>query len=109
MPLLDVAKSNAALTEYLIGQVLQSSSHQFAMLKQFFPRASRTDWKEAVAGQRVQIIKPYKDALGGFLEFGTELVPAADRSLVALLGARPAHPPLPSSPWRCSRPALRIA
>lgn len=71
VPLLDVAKNNAALTEYLIGQVLQSSSHQFAMLKQFFPRASRGDWKEAVAGQRVQIIKPYKDAPGGFLEFGT--------------------------------------
>jgi malate dehydrogenase (quinone) len=89
VPLLDVAKDNAALTEYLIGQVLQSSSHQFAMLKQFFPRASRGDWKEAVAGQRVQIIKPYKDTPGGFLEFGTELVPAADGSLVALLGASP--------------------
>jgi malate dehydrogenase (quinone) len=41
-----------------------------------------------VAGQRVQIIKP--DARRtGVLEFGTELVPAADRSLVALLGASP--------------------
>ena len=38
--------------------------------------------------QRVQIIKP--DARRtGVLEFGTELVPAADRSLVALLGASP--------------------
>ncbi len=89
LPLLDVAKDNVALTEYLIGQVLQSSSHQFSILKQFFPKASRGDWKEAVAGQRVQIIKPYKDEPGGFLEFGTELVPAADKSLVALLGASP--------------------
>jgi malate dehydrogenase (quinone) len=89
VPLLDVAKNNVALTEYLIGQVLQSSSHQFAMLKQFFPKAARSDWKEAVAGQRVQIIKPYKQEAGGFLEFGTELVPAADKSLVALLGASP--------------------
>lgn len=88
VPLLDVAKDNIGLTEYLIGQVLQSSSHQFAMLRQFFPNADRGDWKEAVAGQRVQIIKP-DAARGGVLEFGTELVAAADRSLVALLGASP--------------------
>ena len=41
-----------------------------------------------VAGQRVQIIKP-DSGRGGLLEFGTELVAAADRSLVALLGASP--------------------
>ena len=87
-PLLEVAKDNLDLTEYLIGQVLQSSAHQFASLKQFFPKAQRGDWKEAVAGQRVQIIKPDKDK-GGVLEFGTELVSATDRSLVALLGASP--------------------
>ncbi|MFH3481812.1 malate dehydrogenase (quinone) [Xanthobacter sp. NFH-44] len=88
LPLLDVAKNNMSLTEYLIGQVLQSSSHQFGVLKQFFPNAARGDWKEAVAGQRVQIIKPSGHE-GGYLEFGTELVPAADKSLVALLGASP--------------------
>jgi malate dehydrogenase (quinone) len=88
VPLLDVAKDNIDLTEYLIGQVLQSSAHQFAALKQFFPRAQRGDWKAAVAGQRVQIIKPDQQR-GGVLEFGTELVPAPDRSLVALLGASP--------------------
>lgn len=88
VPLLDVARDNLQLTEYLIGQVLQSASHQFAALQQFFPRATRNEWKEAVAGQRVQIIKPDKER-GGVLEFGTELIPAADRSLVALLGASP--------------------
>jgi malate dehydrogenase (quinone) len=87
-PLLDVARDNFALTEYLIGQVLQSSSHQFAMLRQFFPHAARRDWREAVAGQRVQIIKPDENR-GGVLEFGTELVTAGDKSLVALLGASP--------------------
>lgn len=93
LPILDVAKNNVALTEYLIGQVLQSSAHQFATLRQFFPKADRADWKEAVAGQRVQVIKPNRgpglSGLGGALEFGTELIPAADKSLVALLGASP--------------------
>jgi malate dehydrogenase (quinone) len=88
VPLLDVARDNMALTEYLIGQVLQSASHQFAVLRDFFPKATRNEWREAVAGQRVQIIKPDKDK-GGYLEFGTEILPAADKSLVALLGASP--------------------
>jgi malate dehydrogenase (quinone) len=88
LPLLAVARDNIGLTEYLIGQVLQSSAHQFAALRQFFPKASRKDWREAVAGQRVQIIKP-DDRRGGVLEFGTELVAAEDKSLIALLGASP--------------------
>jgi malate dehydrogenase (quinone) len=86
--LLAVARDNMALSEYLIGQVLQSSGHQFAALHEFFPRAVRKDWREAVAGQRVQIIKPDQQR-GGVLEFGTELVAADDKSLVALLGASP--------------------
>lgn len=88
VPLLDVARDNIGLTEYLIGQVMQSGKHQFGVLKQFFPKATRNEWKEAVAGQRVQIIKPDNDK-GGYLEFGTELIPATDKSLVALLGASP--------------------
>lgn len=88
LPLLSVARDDWQLSEYLISQVLQSSAHQFGMLQQFFPDAKRGDWKEAVAGQRVQIIKPDNER-GGVLEFGTELVTSEDRSIVALLGASP--------------------
>jgi malate dehydrogenase (quinone) len=89
LPLLEVARDNAALEEYLIGQVLQSTNNLFGYLLSFLPGQKKHDWIEAVAGQRVQIIKPDKGDAGGELEFGTELVPSADRSLIALLGASP--------------------
>jgi len=88
LPMLAVARDDWNLAEYLIGQVLQTRSHQFAMLRQFFPRAQQEDWREAVAGQRVQVIKPDPDRTG-VLEFGTELIGGADNSIVALLGASP--------------------
>jgi malate dehydrogenase (quinone) len=87
-PLLSVARDNFDLTEYLIEQLLQSENHRLAALDEYFPNAKPEDWKLQVAGQRVQIIKPDVKR-GGLLEFGTELVGAADCSLVALLGASP--------------------
>src|ERR1700726_4109258 len=57
-PLLSVARDNFDLTEYLIGQVIQSESHRLAALDQYFPGAKSDDWKLQVAGQRVEIIKP---------------------------------------------------
>ena len=88
LPVLAVGRDNVRLTEYLIGQVLETSEQRFAALREMYPNAKEAEWNLEEAGQRVQIIK--KDPIhGGILQFGTELVSAADGSLVAMLGASP--------------------
>jgi len=87
-PMMAAGWQNLDLTRYLVGQVLQSREARLETLKTFVPSARLEDWALEIAGQRVQIIK--KDPrLGGKLEFGTEMVSAADGSLAALLGASP--------------------
>ena len=87
-PLMAVGRDNFDLTKYLVGQVLESSDGRFEALREFFPNAKKADWRLEVAGQRVQVIMPDK-ARTGKLQFGTEVVTAADGSLAAVLGASP--------------------
>lgn len=87
-PMMQVGAKNMDLTRYLISEVMQSHSDRVEALRRFYPEAKDDDWELSYAGQRVQIIK--KDAEGsGKLEFGTEVIAAADGSLAALLGASP--------------------
>jgi len=88
MPMVHVGLDNFDLVKYLIGQLMLSDDDRFAALKEYFPDAKKEDWRLAIAGQRVQIIK--KDAeKGGVLRLGTEVVASKDGSIAALLGASP--------------------
>ena len=88
IPMLSAGWKNIPLTKYLIQQVTQSDEERLDALKEYLPAAVLEDWELAIAGQRVQVIKKDEEE-GGILEFGTEVVCAADGSLAALLGASP--------------------
>jgi malate dehydrogenase (quinone) len=88
IPMLAAGIDNIPLTKYLINQVRQSPEDRLEALKEFYPEAKMEDWELEVAGQRVQVIKKDKEHVG-VLEFGTEVVSAADGSIAALLGASP--------------------
>ncbi|MGF7046792.1 malate dehydrogenase (quinone) [Paenibacillus sp. DS2015] len=77
------------LTKYLIEQVMLSNEKRMEELREFIPNAKTEDWDIMAAGQRVQVIKDTEVGGKGTLQFGTELVTAADGSIAALLGASP--------------------
>ncbi|OAB47430.1 malate:quinone oxidoreductase [Paenibacillus antarcticus] len=86
--MLSAGVKNVSLTTYLIKQVMLSKEKRMEALQEFVPNAKAEDWELVLAGQRVQIIKD--TAAGkGTLQFGTEVISAADGSIAALLGASP--------------------
>ncbi len=87
--MLSVAKDNMDLTKYLMTEVTKSKLAKFRTLKAFMPSADPKDWEFITAGQRVQVMKTKEGSRGGVLEFGTELVTAADGTIGGLLGASP--------------------
>ncbi|PZR52231.1 malate:quinone oxidoreductase [Xylanimonas oleitrophica] len=86
--MLGAGLKNIDLTQYLVGELVARPETKFRTLQAFFPDAMPHDWEKIVAGQRVQVIKRDKDGKG-VLEFGTEVVAAADGSIAGLLGASP--------------------
>jgi len=87
--MLGVGLTQLDLTTYLIRQLALSESERVDALRDFAPTAQDADWSLVHAGQRVQVIKPAEQGLGGTLEFGTAVLAAADGSLAGLLGASP--------------------
>ena len=83
-----VAPPNLDLMVYLGSQLAATHHKRFEALLEYMPDARESDWEEVTAGQRVQVIAP--DAKKhGVLQFGTQLIAAADGSIGGLLGASP--------------------
>ncbi|SDZ57383.1 malate dehydrogenase (quinone) [Evansella caseinilytica] len=89
LTMLAAGAKELALTKYLIQQVLLSKEKRMDELREFMPNAKSEDWEVVLAGQRVQVIKDTDAGGKGTLQFGTEVVSAADGSIAALLGASP--------------------
>lgn len=81
--MLKVGATNLDLVKYLVSELLKSHRRKVESLREFMPTAEAEDWELLNAGQRAQVMK------GGKLQFGTEVVAAADGSIAGLLGASP--------------------
>ncbi|GIN72302.1 putative malate:quinone oxidoreductase [Bacillus sp. J14TS2] len=89
LTMLAAGAKELSLTKYLIQQLMLSKEQRMEELRVFIPNAKSEDWDLVVAGQRVQVIKDTVTGGKGTLQFGTEVVSAADGSIAALLGASP--------------------
>ncbi|MBY6036904.1 malate:quinone oxidoreductase [Fictibacillus nanhaiensis] len=89
LTMLAAGAKEMSLTKYLIQQVMLSKEQRMEELREFIPNAKAEDWDLVVAGQRVQVIKDTEVGGKGTLQFGTEVITAADGSIAALLGASP--------------------
>lgn len=87
-PMLRVAFANPDLITYLLGELTKTHRKKVDSLRVFMPTAKDEDWTLIQAGQRAQVMKK-DEKKGGVLQFGTEVVSAADGSIAGLLGASP--------------------
>jgi malate dehydrogenase (quinone) len=87
--MLGVARTEMALTRYLINELMQSGADRHQTLRHFVPQADEHDWDMVTAGQRVQVIKRDPATGRGVLQFGTELVVGGEGTVAGLLGASP--------------------
>ena len=83
-----VAPPNLDLMVYLGSQLAATTHKRFEALLDYMPDADMSDWEEVTAGQRVQVIAPDRKK-HGVLQFGTQLITAADGSIGGMLGASP--------------------
>lgn len=83
-----VAPPNLDLMVYLGSQLAATRHQRFEALLEYMPSAQMEDWEEVTAGQRVQVIAPDADK-HGVLQFGTQVITAADGSIGGMLGASP--------------------
>ena len=89
LTMLAAGAKEMSLTKYLIQQLMLSKEQRMKELQEFIPNAKIEEWDFVVAGQRVQVIKDTEAGGKGTLQFGTEVITAADGSIAALLGASP--------------------
>ncbi|WP_150460020.1 malate:quinone oxidoreductase [Nesterenkonia ebinurensis] len=95
LPMLQVGVTNTSLVSYLLKEITKSQKKKIEALQDFYPAAEGEQWELITAGQRVQVMK--KNEKGkGVLQFGTELIAAADGSIAGLLGASPGASTAPS-------------
>ena len=87
-PMIRVALANPDLITYLVGELMKNHHRKVESLRVFMPTAKDADWTLINAGQRAQVMKKDPEK-GGVLQFGTEVVAAADGSIAGLLGASP--------------------
>lgn len=88
MVMLGVAVKNPDLMTYLIGELTKNKAAKVESLRDFMPTAKDEDWELINAGQRAQVMKKGPDGKA-MLQFGTEVVAAADGTIAGLLGASP--------------------
>lgn len=86
--MLAVAPPNLDLMAYLGKELAATRTARIASLREYMPSARDEDWELVTAGQRVQVIAPDARKVG-VLQFGTQLITAADGSIGGMLGASP--------------------